>query len=127
MSGIYFSFNQVDAAAVNVTIIGQFDEANSWVKPESKLDEVLSHEQLHFDISELNARLLRKFFVEQTFTYKMDLTLLFKRCYNESMQKLRRMQNEYDTQTENGTNLSAQKSWETKFCAGRVTFATNKK
>ncbi len=32
----------------------------SWVQPASKNDHLLKHEQLHFDISELHARKLRK-------------------------------------------------------------------
>ncbi|MEM1322574.1 MAG: hypothetical protein AAGG75_20080 [Bacteroidota bacterium] len=44
-----------------------FEKHESWVKDEARTDHHLRHEQLHFDITELNARRLRKALKERSF------------------------------------------------------------
>ncbi|MBK5285665.1 MAG: DUF922 domain-containing protein [Bacteroidia bacterium] len=111
-SGIYFNYGQSGDGTLNFTIVSNFDKKQSWVKPEGRKDEVLRHEQLHFDISELHARLLRKYFTEQSFPARKNLGGVIKRYYKEQIQELNRMQNKYDSETNNGTRAEAQKKWE---------------
>ena len=44
-----------------------FEKDNSWVKEEARTNHHLAHEQIHFDITELSARKLRKALAKRTF------------------------------------------------------------
>lgn len=82
----------------------------SWVHPEHKVDALLKHEQLHFDISELHARKLRK----AMSTYKpgqsirKDLKNLYTRIEKERVT----MQNNFDRETNHSTNKVEEAKWQ---------------
>ena len=96
----------------------QFDyqiEANlhrdsSWSKYTSGKPQVLKHEQLHYDITELFARKLRKAFSEYKVTknVKRDIERIYKRIESERNQ----MQIKYDKETNHSLITSKQKEWE---------------
>jgi hypothetical protein len=44
-----------------------FEKNESWVKEEARTNYRLAHEQLHFDVTELHARKLRKILAERKF------------------------------------------------------------
>lgn len=111
-SGIYFKYGQQSEGILNFTIVGTFDKKHSWVQIKGRTDEVLRHEQLHFDITELHARMLRRYFSEQPFAAKKNLSGIINRHYKEQMQALNRMQNKYDSETKHGTRSDAQRKWE---------------
>jgi len=48
-------------------ILSYFEKRESWVKVEAYTDHHLKHEQIHFDITELYARKLRRALSEQNF------------------------------------------------------------
>jgi len=100
---------------------GRFHKKQSWVREEVKSDpNVLNHEQGHFDIMEVYAR-------------KTESALLLKifECpdgiYNESVikreirkladgigKKVQEMHDRYDDETDKGSNLAKQRSWDGK-------------
>jgi len=90
------------------------DKSRSWVNTHSLRDEVLSHEQVHFDISEIHARLLRQYFALNN---RKSAGRNPESIYKKYINRLRRMQDDYDRQTNHGNDLYMQMMWEEKIKA----------
>jgi hypothetical protein len=116
-----------DAAAITSTAIGieyhvrnhsfgysitcRFSKSRSWGR--SKTSYILAHEQGHFDITEIYARILSKELKEYTFnpsTYQRDVS----RIYQRVMEEKEAFQNLYDTETDFSRNKDKQVEWITK-------------
>lgn len=93
-----------------ITITANFYPDKSWYKPERVDEIVLAHEQLHFDITELNARKLRKKIAEYNFTLniKSELNILV----NNANKELAVMQEQYDSQSNYSMEIEGQKKWQ---------------
>ena len=72
---------------------------------------VLRHEQLHFDITELYARKLRKKMMETDFKKVKKLQNEIQNLFNNYSEQLQKAQNKYDTETEHGLNSARQAVW----------------
>lgn len=94
------------------TVEASFYPQNSWVR--EKAESLLAHEQLHFDISELHARFLRKRLAEFQPQGQKDLKRAFRGIYEKTEAARRQMQEQYDLETRHGSSAKAQKSWEQK-------------
>ena len=86
----------------------------SWVKKGQTTAYLLAHEQLHFDISELHARIMRKKLKEyqpsKGKNVRKDLNKIYKR-----VERMRiNMQEDYDDDTDHSRNREAQKEWDQK-------------
>lgn len=94
------------------TVESYFSPSESWVKKGKRSSSLLKHEQLHFDITELHARKLRKIISEYKLTpnIKGDLQNIFNSIHKERIE----MQNLYDRETSHGTDTVNQKKWEEK-------------
>lgn len=109
-SGITFSWScdwrgfQVDAYAI-------FVPQGSWVK--SPTNALLTHEQLHFDITEIHARKLRQFFKEHPNPCQLGKAGIDKAAQG-FIRASYAMQEEYDLATNHGQNYRAQKEWQSK-------------
>lgn len=73
---------------------------------------VLRHEQIHFDICELYARVLRQRFSEINFKSVKNLQSESTKLYNKVTSELYKEQDKYDKDTEHGLNSAKQKVWE---------------
>jgi len=83
----------------------------SWVKRRYKSDDqLLQHEQLHFDITELYTRKFREELKKMTFTdnVKAEIKAVYKRITKEKVL----FQEKYDTETDHSKNEAAQKRWQ---------------
>jgi len=90
-----------------------FQKAISWTINDTNL-HLLQHEQLHFDIAELHARLLRSK-VHQAGTIKeSELRSFVKDVYHEVIKTCVQFQIKYDTETDHSRNREAQKKWNNK-------------
>lgn len=94
---------------ISFKAVAVFDKNLSWVKPDCKNEQLLSHEQLHFDIAELYARKLEKKL------NSLRLTLKDKRKIKQLQQEYTRdqleVQKKYDKETLHGLNSVKQKLW----------------
>lgn len=113
-SGFYFLYDYDGNKHLKVEIKAMFDKSKSWFREDGKNEQVLLHEQTHFDITELYVRQFRKFLVEKQFTSGMKFNLLLPRYYNEFINKCSTAQNHYDIETSHGTRDAQQKEWEKK-------------
>ncbi|WP_439153247.1 DUF922 domain-containing protein [Winogradskyella sp.] len=82
----------------------------SWVTPEGRSDYVLRHEQIHFDITEIYSRKLRKELAGANITSKnsQNAEPIFNRIINE----LTKRQDRYDEETMRGDRKETQEHWE---------------
>jgi len=105
-SEFYFEENRVIPK-----IHAVFDCKHSWVNPDHSTDEeLLNHEQKHFDISEIFARKLRKKLSQQQLNTK-NYEHTVKRLYNETFESLNKFQDKYDHETHHGIDKETQAKW----------------
>lgn len=83
----------------------------SWVKPEKRSSELLSHEQLHFDITELHARKLKKAMKYYKLPEQHKIKKELEKIYRDVEFSRKQMQELYDRETGHGQNSEAQKKW----------------
>ena len=89
----------------------QFDPSKSWGR--IKNDYILSHEQAHFDIAEIHARLLNKALKDYRFnvrTASKDIGNIYQQLMNDH----RIMQEKYDDETNYSRNEEKQREWKKK-------------
>lgn len=88
-----------------------FVSSLSWVKKDQKNNDLLFHEQLHFDISELYARKFRKICLEHT-SHNLNSTFkYFNKEYDKMLIEELDFQHQYDTETNYSKNKEKQKEW----------------
>lgn len=95
---------------VECSAYGFFDPAQSWVKTKKESDELLKHEQGHFNISELYSRYFEERINAFTFSYEAEHEI--DSIYNITFQELLDMQVKYDLETEHYKNKEEQLRWE---------------
>jgi hypothetical protein len=81
----------------------------SWSNKSKQSDYILKHEQLHFDITELYARLFRKQLTESVSSIK-DIPKL-KSINKKILQEWQAEQNKYDRETNHSINEAKQLEW----------------
>ena len=115
-SGIYWetkAFRIDNKTFLKIKIGSSFDKKRSWFKKDQKNRYVLDHEQLHFDItSYITCEFIN---VVKTFSFtpehfETELKDLYKK-YNDRLEK---MQNDYDGQTDHGLIKDKQAEWRVK-------------
>lgn len=90
-----------------------FYPEGSWVQPASKSDYLLKHEQLHFDISELHARKLRKL-LENLDASKInkDSRNYLNKLYENIDKERSAMQIAFDKESNHSLNKEAELKWQ---------------
>ena len=112
-SGLTFGYRvkQSNNSIISFTarVDAHFYPQKSWVKPHRKTDEVLGHEQLHFDITELHARKFRR----ELSALRIDNNLKqrIQELYSRINLDLDSMQRLYDKETEHSMNEASQLQW----------------
>ena len=90
----------------------QFYPQKSWYIKARANANILSHERLHFDITELHARKFRKTISNTKFTNNINKEM--EDIYASINRELTAMQNLYDEETDHSQNLEKQREWESK-------------
>jgi hypothetical protein len=112
-SGISFSFSyRVTNGKMDLdyTIQSDFYPKLSWYIKDKVSDLILSHEQTHFDISELHARKLRKKMTETDFP--LDPSEKISEIYNEIENQRRIIQKLFDDETSHSQIKDEELRWE---------------
>lgn len=109
-SAISYRHHCGDDGYLVISVDATFKKKQSWAKPESYTATHLSHEQLHFDITELFARQLRKALSSQRFACHQtaDLESLIDRI----SKNWRDMERRYDIETDFSLHAQKQQEWE---------------
>lgn len=115
---------------IKIESVAIFDRDKSWLKEKAKNERGLNHEQRHFDISEIHARIfkehLEEFFSNKIFpcpeTYSESLEdVIIREIYDSSfhiheemVEREIQVENQYETETDAGRLPEAQKKWDDK-------------
>ena len=101
-----------DNGLPNFKVTNCFNKIHSWAK-DTASNDLLKHEQLHFDIAEIHARKLRKTIDSLRFVNVDDMNVYSDRI--EYILDLRDSVNiQYDTETAHSIYRLKQKEWEEK-------------
>lgn len=114
-SGISYGWSMKGSAAgkeYTYEVTSFFIPGKSWVKGGSASANLLSHEQLHFDITELFARKLRKALTEFDFDNARDLKADLQALYKHAEKERALMQQKFDVETRHSMNAAAQLEWQ---------------
>ena len=84
----------------------------SWYKPDICDDFILGHEQLHFDISELFARKMRRKLRRTSFSDNVKAEI--RKIYKDILKELKDYQELYDWETDFSRNREKQLEWNKK-------------
>jgi len=117
-SGVSFSFSYQErngVGKVDFTVLSNFYPNLSWYRPERVSKYILKHEQMHFDISELHARKLRKHLAsliqDRTFKTKAEP------FYEANERERRKMQKQFDTDSDHSNKKEEEFRWRTYIAA----------
>ncbi|HEX2900698.1 MAG TPA: DUF922 domain-containing protein [Bacteroidia bacterium] len=109
-SGITFSWS-CDYRGFSVEAYAIFVPSGSWVKEPTP--SLLLHEQGHFDITEIHARKLRKFFAEHPNPCRLGKSGI-DNAAKAIIAANYQLQNEYDEATNHGESNRMQREWLTR-------------
>lgn len=110
-SGMSIAFSCKDNVA-DITLNCYFAPSRSWTKIKDS-DHLLAHEQLHFDITELFTRKLRKKLSEMDADCE-KMHRAIEKVYDSNYQNLMRYQHQYDRETQHSIKEEEQLRWEQK-------------
>ena len=97
-----------DEEGLQYSIRCTFDKTRSWVRIRN--NEVLAHEQGHFDIAEIYARKLSKAMHDYRFQPK-TVSKDVNEIYDSMMNQHKLAQNQYDKETDYSRNRTSQELW----------------
>ena len=86
------------------------DKSKSWVREGKQTPALLSHEQLHFDISEFFARKLLQ--ALNNYSYTSDYKSEIDQVHQQMADARKAMEEKYDAQTNHSLNKIKQAEWE---------------
>ncbi|MBL4708523.1 MAG: DUF922 domain-containing protein [Flavobacteriales bacterium] len=112
-TGVTFAINY-EGDLLSIEVSNFFHPNSSWTK-NNQSEKLLRHERLHFDISELLTRKLRKEISKTNFkTRGKKLMSEISTMYQEKMKELSHYQKRYDKETDHSIIEEAQRKWEIK-------------
>ncbi|NKI31865.1 DUF922 domain-containing protein [Croceivirga thetidis] len=114
-------FNEVN---LDFEVNTYFYPDGSWYKPDICDSTVLAHEQLHFDITELFARKMRKRLRQSTFSDNVKAEV--RDIYNTILAELNAFQERYDWETDFSRKHEAQKRWKERVWAQLAVYEPEK-
>ena len=111
-SGVSFAYSYRErngVGEIEYTVLGNFYPDLSWYRPTKVSDYILAHEQMHFDISELFARKLRKELsvIPRDKNFKNNAEVI----YEQNELDRRKMQSQYDLDTDHSNNKVEEYRW----------------
>jgi hypothetical protein len=112
-SGISFSYSHKEINGkieYDYSIKCHFYPNESWYDKARASTYILKHEQTHFDISELHARILRKRIIEVNFSLNVKEEI--KALYEAAEVDRRVMQNRFDSESDHSKNKEMEYKWE---------------
>lgn len=111
-SAIHFSYSYTienNNVQVRSTVESFFSPKRSWYIPGKVTTHILAHEQTHFDISELHARILRKKIEQKRFTknVKSEIEAIYRQVDEQKIA----MQKKFDAESDHSRNVKNEMRW----------------
>jgi hypothetical protein len=120
-SGFKYSasvLKRTNSTEIDFVVYAYFIKDLSWSHSDKRSNTLLGHEQGHFDIAELYARLLRKALAEYPYPKNLDDNV-FDDIFNSYQHQRDSVQATYDKDTNHSRFKEGQMLWE-KFLAGEI-------
>lgn len=96
---------------IKINIFPTFDPKTSWIKSEFISEELLNHEQKHFDIAKIYSYKLQET-VNKKIKDSKDFNTNFQEIYNKIYNQYFEYQQKYDQETDHGKNIEMQKKYD---------------
>lgn len=112
-TGINFGYSYTmtnKQVEVEYSISSFFNPKKSWYLPGEVSQHILNHEQTHFDISELHARILRKRMASRKFSKNVKAEI--ETIYLQVEEQRKAMQRKFDVETDHSRNIKKEIFWE---------------
>lgn len=113
-SGLTFDFSarttSTQLVDFTASVEAHFYPNQSWYKKGHVNTIVLAHEQLHFDITELHARKLRKQIDEASFS--LNIKNEISKLHSNVNKELKEFQSKYDSESDYSRSVENQKEWQ---------------
>jgi hypothetical protein len=110
-----------EKGVINIYIRAAFLKRGSWVRKSQANNEVLNHEQLHFDIAEWQVRKLRKAVSEADLNLE-NYEAVINKLSDAAWTEYNKIQAAYDEETQHGTIDKAQEKWNKLVAEGLTEF-----
>lgn len=94
---------------ISYKVRAYFEKHESWVKDEARTEHHLNHEQIHFDITELYARKLRKLLSKHNFECGQEEQ--FELFVKNALDAWQQEQRNFDILTRHSLDKQQQKEW----------------
>jgi len=104
---------QLDEKQIEYIITNSFEKKSSWSKDKKSVG-LLKHEQLHFDISELVVRKMRKKLLSKKYKSIKEIQNFARDAFGECEKERKHLNVLYDKETNHSINKDKQKEWEDK-------------
>jgi hypothetical protein len=101
---------------LNIKVYCYFNKNKSWVNPAKASPYILKHEQHHFDISYIAAGIFIDRLQNTVFS-QSDYKTMLPKIYQDCIDFMGKMQDDYDRQTKNGQQKDKQEEWGQKIKA----------
>ena len=111
-TGVKMDADTVSLKGLQMTL--QFDGSRSWVNQPKSTDELLKHEQGHFDLGRL-CQLEILAIVKTTVFYKADFKSQLKTIFTNTVDKYKALGRKYDEETNHSINKQKQEEWNNFF------------
>ncbi|HLV92045.1 MAG TPA: DUF922 domain-containing protein [Aequorivita sp.] len=111
-TGINFGYSYKidnDDVYVEYAVESFFSRDKSWFVPGKVTRHILDHEQAHFDISELHARILRKKLDKKKFSKKVKFEI--ESIYRKVEKQRKAMQQKFDAESNHSRNEEEEYKW----------------
>jgi len=111
-SGVVFTAKVIDdiLPKIDFKVAGYYKYYDSWTRPARQTEELLRHEKMHFNISELMSRVMLKTLT--SYTYSVNFQDDVSKNASQVHALAKTMQNAYDDQTDHAKNKPMQAKWE---------------
>ncbi len=104
---------QLDGKTMQYTITNSFEKKLSWSKDKKSVG-LLKHEQLHFDITELVVRKMKKKLLSKKFKNIKEIQNFARDAFGDCEKERKKLNELYDKETDHSINKEKQKEWEDK-------------
>lgn len=108
------AFAPIDGGKYKFTLAVSFDTKRSWVKKGKGTEELLLHEQNHFNIFEIYARIFMKRLKDEDVFEGKNFSKELNKIFQKTFKELTNIQDKYDKETNHSINKTKQKEWNEK-------------
>ena len=112
--GLNYTFDSKGPGEYVFKLNVKYDEQKSWSKPKEQTDNLLQHEQGHFDIYEIYGRIIMKRLKDAKALSGTKFSGKVEKIFTKAFADMSKLQQEYDKATNHSKDLEKQQEWNKK-------------